>query len=491
MKRDLILVNPPQRGLLDGFATGLIDLANFVAARAPDAESRIADLALTAKRDLPRAALSALKEVREAPLVGITTTTAGYQASLDVARAFKALSPDCVVVLGGHHASPQHDVVLRRHRCVDLVIRGEGERALLALVRGAAPEETPGCSSLRDGELIANPSAPLLSEAELDELPVGFEGFRYDSAPGKFDHATYVSARGCPLRCAFCAVAGQAIRAKGVPRVVADLEHLVGDLGYRSIAIEDNFFGQRRSRVLAICDAIAGLQATLDAPFAWDCQTRVESMRSPEVLDALARAECEGVYLGVESLIEAELEYLGKTARPARYVDLVMEVCAAALRRPFGCYVNLQVGLPGEDLRRQRMRRERLARLGDLAAKVGRTVTVFPQLHVVYPGTQHFRRAVQEQAFGHLSAEIFEPFTEWEAAEEPILQFLGENFAHGVGGIPLGILDSQRLRRGEFLVQREAVGQLQEHLSDLSSIEGVEIFKYGEHLAPNPTPGLG
>jgi hypothetical protein len=485
MKRDLLLVHPPQRGLLNGFASGLIDLANFVAARAPEIGVRVIDLALTPRADLVREARSAMRDTGPAPIVGITTTTASYRASLDTARAFKAVAPEAIVVLGGHHASPQHDVILRRHAAIiDVVVRGEGENALLDLARGRRPADVPGCSTHNLGVLHVNPPGPLLSRDELDSLPVTFNGSSFRSAPGKFDHATYVSARGCPLRCAFCAVAGETIRAKSIRRVVADLRQLVTACGYSSIAIEDNFFAQNRARVLELCAAIAHLQSELDEPFAWDCQTRVESMHSRDVQRAFAEAGCEAVYLGIESFLEEELEYLGKTPRPQRYVEMTFEVCAQLLEQTYDCYMNLQVALPGEDHRRQAARIERLTRLGRLAATRGRTITVFPQLAVIYPGTQHFWKAFEHGAFGPHGSEVFESFSEWEAHEEPIRRFLGENFAHGVGGIPLGLLDHERLRRrGEYVLADDSVGRLRDHLRALDQIEGVRVFKYGTHLA--------
>ncbi len=489
MKRNILLVHPPQRGLLDGFSNGLFDLANFVAAREPDVEIALVDLGLTPTRDLAAAARAALARVGVPVVVGITTTTASYRASLETARAFKAAAPDALIVLGGHHASPQHDVILAHHASiVDVVIRGEGERALLALARGDRPEQVPGCSSRKRGLFRANPPAPLLSQSELDTLPATF-GKITQSAPGKFEHATYVSARGCPLRCAFCAVAGDAIRAKSIGRIVADLRYLVGEIGYQKIAIEDNFFAQNRSRTHELCAAIAGLQGELETPFGWDCQTRVESMQSPEIRAAFARSGCEAVYLGVESLIERELEYLGKTARPARYVEMTFGVCAALLTQPYDCYVNIQVGLPAESERQRALRVERLTELGRLATARGRSITIFPQLNVVYPGTQHFWKALEQGTFGRHGAAIFEVFSEWEAAEEPVLRFLGENFAHGVGGIPLGILDGERLRlHGELVVRDDEVIRLKEHLDRLGHVDGLTLFKYGAHLATDARP---
>ncbi len=133
------------------------------------------------------------------------------------------------------------------------------------------------------------------------------------------------------------------------------------------------------------------------------------------------------------------------------------------------------------------LRVQRLAELGRKAAAAGRTITVFPQLSVIYPGTQHFWNALENGAFGRHGSQVFEPFSEWEAHEEPILRFLGENFAHGVGGIPLGILDGDRLRRrGEFQLVDAEVDGLKAHLRELGQMEGVTLFRYGAYLASNP-----
>lgn len=485
MKRDIILVHPPQRGLLSGFATGLIDLANFISAREPSSRIIVVDLALQSGTGLIQEVERALGSVSEPMVVGITTTTASYSASLYTARVFKVLAPESIVVLGGHHSSPQHEVVLRRHRdIVDVVIRGEGERPLLALAAGAKPVDIPGCSVLQDGDVQANPRAQPLTQVELDSLPVNFDGLNFQGTSGKFDHTTYVSARGCPHRCSFCAVAGETIRAKSIHRVVDDILELVDGHDHRRIAIEDNFFGQNRKRVLALCTALEKLQNQLRTGFSWDCQTRVESVvRTAGVLDAFARAGCEGVYLGVESLHENELAYLGKTSRPSHYIDLVSDACDAILRQPYECYVNIQVGLPSENEIGREQRLRKLADLGRMARKYGREITVFPQLHVIYPGTQHFWNALQEKVFGRLGIEVFEAFTEWEAEKQPVFNFLGENFAHGVGGIPIGLLHSEHLRQSKFVIRDDAVGQLRLHLERLDELDGINLFKYGSYLA--------
>jgi anaerobic magnesium-protoporphyrin IX monomethyl ester cyclase len=278
-------------------------------------------------------AADAIREANGPIFVGITGTTADYQSMLATARAFRTKHPACKIVLGGHHVSSQDEVVLRRNRgVIDYVIRGEGEIALLALTRAnGALEAVPNLSYRVKGEIRRNPEARLLGEAGLDTISASYNGCG-DFTAGKFDHITYVSARGCPLMCAFCVVRATAIRAKSIDSIIEDLRQLVSE-GASSIAIEDNFFAHKPSRTLELCARIKELQR--EAPFDWDCQTRVESMRRPDIVQAMAEAGCTAAYLGVEALCDRHLRYLAKTSHPERYVTILVEQVAPLERIPF------------------------------------------------------------------------------------------------------------------------------------------------------------
>ena len=402
---------------------------------------------------------------------------------LATARVFKQQQPSCVIVMGGHHVSAQDHVVLNRHPdLVDFVIRGEGEAALSALLR-AYPDiaEVPNLSWREAGVVRRNPEGPLMKEAELDQLSPTFTDKRSRSAAGKFGHVTYVSARGCPLTCSFCVVRASPIRAKSIEAVVNDIRYLVAEQGYRALAIEDNFFSHQPRRTLALCAAIERLRLELD--FNWDCQTRVEAMRRIDIVEAMARAGCSAAYLGVESLVPKHLVYLGKTLKPERYLtDLEEVVLPNMLAARLDPYVNLQLGLPGEVPTDWDLTHTTLARLGKIARAQGSDITVFPQLAVIYPGTPHFHQAVAKGVFGPQGEEVFEAFTAWEEQEEPILNYLGEHFAHGVGGIPLGLLNTARLAKGEFEVAPRSISSISTQLRRMDEIEGVSVFRYGRYL---------
>jgi radical SAM superfamily enzyme YgiQ (UPF0313 family) len=485
-KKHLLLVHPPQHGLLEGFSSGLIALANFVSAQLDDVDVELVDLGLMRVADIHGAVSQRQYEEEELIVVGITTTTATYQAALAVARSIRQRLPHAVIVLGGHHASAQADVILKRHDYVDHVIRGEGEQALCALLRNVRDTRAvPGLVSRGALGPVSNPEASFLDQQQLDMLKPTFRGAGLRSSPGKFNHVTYVSARGCPLKCAFCAVANAEIRAKTVAAVVEDIRALVTEHGFTQIAIEDNFFAHSPRRTRDLCKALAQLQR--DVSFSWDCQTRVESMANPEVIHLMQTAGCSAVYLGVEALCPSQLQFLGKTPTPNKYLaTLTQKVIPSLLDSSIDAYINLQVGLPHDTDADRRDTLIRLSELGAMADARGQQITIFPQLHVVYPGTQHYSDALANNRFGDLGSSVFESFTEWEAHQEPVLTWLGERFAHGTGGIPLGLLFSDELSHGRFVVDPDAVLRVVTLLDGMDELSGISVFRYGDYVAPAP-----
>jgi radical SAM superfamily enzyme YgiQ (UPF0313 family) len=478
----LLLVMPPQLGLLKGFSTGLISLANYVADRLPDVVTEILDFSATSNEELEHEITSRDLATGDDLVVGITTTTASYLASLRVAELFKKTSPGCLVVFGGHHASADAETILRHHsEVVDFIIVGEGEKALAQLVAKRRQPDvflTPGLAFLHNDKFYQNPSSSFLTQQELDRLPVTFRGAGLFGTPGKFDHVTYVSARGCPLKCAFCSVANEKIRAKSALQVVEDIRELTRR-GFSRIAIEDNFFAHSPARTLELCKALAVLRLE-GVEFNWDCQTRVESMARHGTVSLLADAGCEAVYIGVESLNNDHLIYLNKVNQPQRYVAKLLDVVVPELLdSPLNCYLNLQLGIPGENYQHLQNTFSILQRLGGMAAAKKKSITIFPQLHVVYPGTVHFHSGVKE---GRYPKYVFESFTRWEAQQAPVLTWLGEHFAHGTGGLPEGLLKPEKLRQEIYEVNVDAVFLISSALKSIDRIPGINVFNYGGHL---------
>jgi radical SAM superfamily enzyme YgiQ (UPF0313 family) len=177
-------------------------------------------------------------------LVGIASLfTPYYREALEVARRVKK-HLDIPVLMGGSHASAA-PVSLLSSPHVDYLIRGEGEKPLIELLRHlsgqAAIEAVPNLGFKQNGQLRFN---PLSDNYPLDELPFpdisDFSPSRYalSAKPMSF----VVTSRSCPHKCSFCSVHttfGHDYRRRPLEDVLGEIE-LRYQQGYRVIDFEDD-----------------------------------------------------------------------------------------------------------------------------------------------------------------------------------------------------------------------------------------------------------
>lgn len=477
-KKKLLLIIPPQEGLLKGFATGIVSLAEYLEEYFPPEELsiKILDFSLYSYDEVKIHSIEYSSYTNL--IVGITTTTASYQASLYTAQQFKRSNAQCTIVFGGHHASADPNTILLNHSdLVDYIIKGEGEKALSEFVE-CFPNvfECSNLVYLKNGKPKTNMSTALLETDDLDKISLSYKETELYGLSGKFDTVTYVSARGCPLRCSFCAVANQKMRSKSVEKVKQDLEKLLA-LGYNRIAIEDNFFAHSPKRTLLLCKQLQELKTNYPA-FEWDCQTRVESLKNIELIKAMDEAGCYAVYIGVEALNTYDLEYLGKAKNGKKYMHVMMDsVLPNVFTTNVQCFINIQLGLPNNHAFKES--KNNLKKIGKFAIFNKKEVTVFPMLHVVYPGTKHFTDGIFENSW---RPDVFEHFTKWENTQKNLYNWLGENFAHGTGGLPIGILDKEKLKVNQFHLDHESIFEVQKDLKDIKNLPGIKVFEYESFL---------
>ena len=216
----------------------------------------------------------------------------------------------------------------------DVVIKGEGERTFVELLRawekGADFKSVAGIvyrdRSNTHGEAatqyVATDVRPL--EKDLDRLPLParqmFPNEMYISF-GKqrygYSITSVMSTRGCPFHCEFCSnvVFGGSYRERSPEYVVDEIENALA-LGYDRIAFADDVFTLNRNRVLAICAEIKkrALQ------FRWECLGRVDTMDHLMAMEMKA-AGCTRIYFGIESGCDCILKIMNKkiTTAQARY----------------------------------------------------------------------------------------------------------------------------------------------------------------------------
>ncbi|MBN2492181.1 MAG: B12-binding domain-containing radical SAM protein [Planctomycetes bacterium] len=245
---------------------------------------------------------------------------------------FKKERPDCRVVVGGFGPSADPERLLRVCPEIDFVVSGWGERALsdlVAALEGRTSLHTVAGLSFRgeDGVLGHVPRGEL---PPVDLLPM--PAHRSVAAEDRHDNLPVVTARGCPHRCAFCDIPGYHRRRtayRDLGKVLDEIEEFHGlyreDARKRTgvtrepaIGIVDDTFCSRRDRVLRFCDELGKRGKKVS----WWVSARVNELDA-ELLERMAEAGCESIFIGVESGSDSVLRAIDKGFDSARAIAAV------------------------------------------------------------------------------------------------------------------------------------------------------------------------
>jgi len=201
-----------------------------------------------------------------ASIVGIASLFTAYSdMALAVARVVKATLPKSTVVLGGHHPTVLPEAVMAEP-AVDLVLRGEGEASLPALV---AALKQGGHLSAVPGIVFRNPDSSLhVTEPAIcpdpDALPVPAYALIRRKFYRRFGKASIVvtAGRGCPLACSYCSTgAGSWLgyRKRSVAAVLAEIRAVSAEREVGFIDFEDENLAMDRRWFLELLEGIRGI----------------------------------------------------------------------------------------------------------------------------------------------------------------------------------------------------------------------------------------
>lgn len=327
-------------------------------------------------------------------LVGFSQWTHNRHSTLELARLAKQQLPGCTVVLGGGHATHQAEAILAYHPEVDLIVAGEGEETLLALIaaleQGQPLDNVAGLVIRAEGTLVRTGVRPRIHD--LDQLPYPAR-YLHEAAGVDLELQTqFIStSRGCPSACRFCASPtfwGRAVHTRSPASVVEEFLFHRCQFGTLYLSLRDDTFTADRRRTIELCRLLSERQVNMF----WNCQTRVEAV-DEEVLVWMKRAGCECIQLGVESGSRRLLQLLGKRITP----EQVITACDAVHRVGLQLSVYLIAGIPGETTEDNRATKELLRRIAP------HDLQVAPLAY--YPGTSLFSDALRHQ---QVAADLFE-----------------------------------------------------------------------------------
>ncbi len=287
---------------------------------------------------------------KEAGLFGISIRPGNQvERGLRAAELVKRVNPDCSVVIGGWYGSIRGELMVD-HPAVDYVIRGNGDRAILELLEAMAGErefnDVKGLLWKEKGKIRQAEWRKL--EDINDTFPMPYDLIPVEKHLTREREINYISSRGCPGSCEFCAVKciyKEEWTGLAPERMLDEISRLVTDYDVKRIHFTDTDFFADIDRAISFCEEI--LRRNID--FKWWALGRVATMieQNDEFYDLLRRAGCYCIEVGAESGSDSVLEMYQKGIHPG---DLV-EFTRILNKHGIGGSMNWMLGPPGESRR--------------------------------------------------------------------------------------------------------------------------------------------
>jgi len=238
-------------------------------------------------------------------LVGFSVMSGSHAWALGIARQVKR-EYRIRNIFGGAHTTFFPEFI--EADGVDMVVRGEGEEAVVDLLnrinRNESPVDIPNLW-WKNGGIYKNDVRPLRSE--LDDYPFP-DRTLYDGLRGRLDRSVrnVITSRGCPWHCSFCFEdamrelyegKGKYVRIRRIDSVLEECVELQRTTNVRTVYFADDVFGMNKKWLY---DFLPRYKKEVSLPFI--CLVRADIVASDEEYAfRMAEGGCKSVFFGVES----------------------------------------------------------------------------------------------------------------------------------------------------------------------------------------------
>jgi ribosomal peptide maturation radical SAM protein 1 len=255
--------------------------------------------------------------------------------ALYFASAIKKLHPRVQVVLGGSQVGGEVGyAVMKTFPFVDWVVRGEGEAAVVNLMRAlneGSADVPPSCCRRLGPDVVYNGRQEGRVDMELLPLP-DFDDFLESYRRHRFARAIQLPleiGRGCYYgKCGFCGFnpLGVSYRRMSDSRVRETLEHLVARYGISRFVFVDNLIPPN---VHALAKSIS------ESPYQYDFFLALQAVQAPRVIDALVQMGTREAFIGIESLATSVLRRMHKGSTLLDNIVALKETVRRGIAAPY------------------------------------------------------------------------------------------------------------------------------------------------------------
>ena len=288
----------------------------------PHHEVSCADLIL-AQRDV-RGTVERLVTNLQPDVIGLSIMTFQRRTAQRIVRFVRTLRPAVRIVVGGYDPSLASDVYEDPSWGVDAIVRGEGDVTFRELIRryerGVQPLDVAGLTYRTQAGFAKNPDRPASSlGGEEIHLPNRaarvLRGYTFLGRP--ID--VVETSRGCTYDCSFCSIIemrGRNFHTWPVERVIADILD-AKRRGARALFLVDDNITLNLRRFEALCEAMVAAGVN-DIDYLVQAMTSAIASGGDRLAALMKRAGFRYVFLGIENVLDEDLQFLKASAKNAR-----------------------------------------------------------------------------------------------------------------------------------------------------------------------------
>ncbi|MBN1979890.1 MAG: radical SAM protein [Chitinivibrionales bacterium] len=260
-----------------------------------------------------------------ASIIGLSCMANLLPFTVLAAKALKQRYNNSKIVLGGVGSKGVEEILLRRFPWIDIIVRGEGERTGVEMVRALSAGHTlagiAGLSFQADGRNVHNQERPRIRD--LDTLP--FPAF---SKVNLSRYAGYgmMTSRGCPYPCTFCSVApvwNLESYSRSPENIIAEMKFLKAEAGVDLFLFQDEFFMSGKRQVMDFCRFLSASGLHVE----WKAFGRV-NLIDEEMMRAMVESGCIELRFGVESGSDTILRLTRKGFTSQQVLEVIPKAIA-------------------------------------------------------------------------------------------------------------------------------------------------------------------
>ncbi len=385
MTKDILLISSPQEDHI--FPRGLMQIACFLQESGCSVSVLPSSHALGYKRtwtdsDLKDILESAIRE-SEPRVVGVSNLfTVNHPQCLRILEICKNYDKKLVTVIGGPHVTFLDRVCLQQSPFVDVVVRGEGEWTMLALMSalkdGRDLGSVKGITFRHNGRIIRSPDRPLGNLNTLPPIDFGMLPSRFVKEARIFG----ISNRGCRYRCSYCveSIFWGKKRDFPVEWLLHEIMTLEKDYGVHPEGFLESMIDTESNQFFRLTTELIKHKVSLPPNFY--IQVRPDCITEP-VIDAIKKVGISNVHLGIESGSPTVRKRMGRLMSN----KTMTEACAKLRRKNIYPHTYWIIGHPGDNPQEAEVSLTYL----DYLYKNDITRSSDCMVFLPYPGTRFFK----------------------------------------------------------------------------------------------------